>query len=719
MWNTENQPTFPPFKHRALCLAAGLLLPASLASAQQSASGLQLEEVVVTAQKRGAQSVQDVPISMGVLSGSSLEDAGTVDISEVLNNVGGVNIVRAGAGQNSISVRGVSADATFGGGSTTGYYIDEASFGLVRSSILPDTNAFDLARIEVLRGPQGTLYGASSLNGVVRVITEDADLEAAAFKARLNYSGTDGGGDNYGGDLAASVPIIPGKLAVRAVVSEQETGGWIDTRAETNLIDGIADEDVNSGTSRTYRFKVNAQPTDRLAAELGVWLSRVDTDSPNFAGDDGTTALSSQSAWANQDLDVYSMELNYDFDSFSLLSATTYSEYGTDGEMNILLSGVVPAVITPNTYASEVFTQEFRLTSQHGGDWQWSAGAMYRSSDENITQGAPAFFASRLSLDDESDSWAAFGEVTHTFLGGNADVSLGLRYFEDTVTTTEQSALVPRGYLIEVEDTVDDFSPRLVASYYPNPDLTFYGSVSKGFRSGLINEPSAIAADPSLGDIVEPDILWNYEVGAKGALYNGALTYELALYYLDWSDVQARGVSPLGTAVVRNAGDADGFGADFNLSTRPLDGLTLTLGLGWNGLEVASEQVSAGTVVFREGDRINKSPEYTAGLSADYVFPLGSLTARIAGSYSYVSDMSRKDLIVIAGVAPYVQETGSDAYSVARLSAGVETAHWGASLYVNNLTNEDGAIQPPTSNEGLEAPRLQPRTVGVQLNYFY
>ena len=200
----------------------------------------QLEQIIVTAQKR-QERLQDVPISIAVLGGKDLDTSTYQGVTEALTAVPGVAAVTDGQGGGTfISVRGVSAASyLFSGSSPVAYYLDSIPFGLVDSAIAPDTNAYDLERVEVLRGPQGTLYGANALNGVVRVLTHDADLDQFELKGRTSGSSTEDGGGNYRGDVAINMPIVEGKVAARAVVEHDLAMPARIRRADEGLDDGL------------------------------------------------------------------------------------------------------------------------------------------------------------------------------------------------------------------------------------------------------------------------------------------------------------------------------------------------------------------------------------------------------------------------------------------------------------------------------------------------
>jgi len=180
-----------------------------------------------------------------------------------------------------VSIRGVSPAVPFGGGSSTiGYYIDSIPFALVRSAAVPNTSDYDMSRIEVLRGPQGTLYGASALNGVVRVLTNDADPTRLEIKARVGGATTQGGAGSYRADAAINVPLIDDKLAIRVVAGVERDGGWIN-----QPVRGV--DNANSSLSENLRVKVAATPIENLRIDLAAWLSHDRYDAASYADDAG------------------------------------------------------------------------------------------------------------------------------------------------------------------------------------------------------------------------------------------------------------------------------------------------------------------------------------------------------------------------------------------------------------------------------------------------
>ena len=659
-----------------------------------------LEEVIVTAQRR-AEVLQDVPIAITVMSGEKLDTQTFEGVSEALRNVPGVTTGQAlQSGGTQLTLRGVTAGgAVFNGSSPIAYYLDSAPFGLVKSAIVPDSDTYDLERIEVLRGPQGTLYGATAQNGVVRIITHDADLDAFDLKARTSVSSTEEGGENYRGDVAVNVPLIQDKLAVRVVGGYQDQSGWVDSPIQ---------EDLNDAQLRNVRVKVNAQPTENFRVGLSAWNSKSDYGAPSVGTDE--LLMLGREEDIEIEYDLYSLKLDYDFSGFSITSATSYLDYGTDSAIDLSFGAGDPVLLTTDMN-SKVVTEELTLNSDKEGDWRWSLGAMYRDGEDDLVQ--TAIFFPEINFSDTSKSTALFGELTRVLADGHFEVTAGLRHFEDKV---EQIENLPfdgdfSRPLRRVSKTFDADSPRFVLTWLPTDGFTAYASYAEGFRSGF-NQNANVAADfPP----VDADNLKNYEIGIKGVTTGGVFSYDAALYYIDWQDVQQTLTVPFNGAEVTalvNGESASGMGFDLGMTLHPTDSLGMSLAFSWNDLQMDADIVSDGTVMFHEGDRLNWSPELTVSGSIDYTMPLsGGYEALFATSGYYTSEQS---IHSVSGGAPLLQE--GDTLLVARVTLGLNAPnHWSASLFADNVNNERGtAIQ---SAVPFWSPRLRPRTYGLQLEY--
>lgn len=671
------------------------------------------EEIIVTAQKY-PERLQDVPIAMSVASGEELDASTARGVTEELNMIAGVSALTlaASGGNTVLSMRGVSATgANFTGSSPIAYYLDFVPFALIKSAYVPDVNPYDLERIEMLRGPQGTLYGASAQNGVVRVLTHAADPSAFEFKARSSVSATEHGGNSSRVDSTINVPIVPESLAVRLVGGYQRSGGWIDRPRQA---------DANEGDIRNVRLRVDAKPTEALSLGLLSWNSWTNYDA-SPASANGRTHPSLIDDPIDVDFHITGFKAELKFDDISLSSATGHLDYSSRSNADYALLGLPDTLLTTRL-KSDSFYQELMAQSSDAGGWRWSIGAMYRDAKDRLYQFRRQY-AQPTDYLDSSRSMAVFGELTRRLLDGRFEITGGLRYFEDDVSSREISrgtiVTVSRDELVYSEARFHKLSPRAVFTWHVDANsLAYYASYAEGFRSGFPQNGSVIATAPQFGPL-ESDNLKNYELGIKRWALDGRLSLQAAAFYIEWDDIQQQlsvnvgtQTDPVNVSTMVNGASASGPGVELALDTEPIDGLTLGLNASWNDLTLNEAVLSRGLVLFDDGDRLNTSPEYVIGASAEYGVPLkDNFRLRLWLSANYTSALA---LHALSGGERRVA-TGNTILT-SRSGIAIDAGdHWSAVLFVDNLTNEMGT---PIRNANLPAAfdtSLRPRTVGIQV----
>lgn len=674
--------------------------------AGESDQNTKLEEIVVTAQRR-EERLLDTPISIGVLSGEELDRSSSRGVADILNQVGGVSVLEVQPGNAQISIRGVVPDTLFGA-STTGYYLDEIPFAFNGERQMPDANAFDLARVEVLRGPQGTLYGANALSGVVRVLTNDANPDALEGKGRVRASDTAHGAGNYGGDLAINVPLIPGELAVRAVASYSQLSGYIDS-----TLLGQEQRRINDSEAQAYRLKVNYKPSDNLSIKLGITRSQIENGAPSQSFADLTTPFSGNQS-DERVYDTYNLIAEFSWPAASLLSSTGYLDYRAETQQEIDIGSYTAGSPFFLSYLNRLnlysFSQEFRLASHQDGQWQWSAGAFYKNTLEEQYQLAPAFSASPYDEDLRSESYAVFGEWTRSFFEDRFELKGGLRYFQDRVMDVEISNFFSPGTAPR-RSNFDRVTGRLILTYKPQSSRMYYASVATGFRSGLNNGTDVTEAFPEFAD-VKPDSLITYEMGAKGAPAGGVFTYDVAVYFTDWKDIQQNVILP-GTpfAGAFNAATASGAGVDGSVAYHPTRALSLRASLGWNGLEFEEDVFSAGIVAFPKDTRINNSADWTGSFGGSYRVPApaAGVDFVLSSGFAY-----RSGIVLRALSAGTTVTTESQILRTLKASFGLEGDRWSVDVYGDNLLNDHDAVSPPDFIYATNSIRQRPRTIGLQ-----
>jgi len=687
--------------------------PASVSMNEPNSSAGKLEEIVVTAQKR-EQRVQDVPMSISVLSGNYLDQSGSTGVLEELSRVPGVVINTTSQTSLMLAIRGVSAPSFIGvGASPIAFYLDTAPFSFVRNAYVPDLNDFDLQRVEVLRGPQGTLYGAAAENGVVRVLPNEADPSAFDLKVRALGSDTDGGRANGEGDLAINVPLIENQLAVRAVVGYQYQSGWID-RPD--------DKDANAERKQNYRLKITYRPLDALTIDLSYWGSRDHFDSPSNSLLDRTAPKSGTTPEPyDADFDTYGAKLIYEFSHVSVTSMTSNIDFcAPEQEDYSPFGGFFTGLYAQAFQKMHGLSEEFLLNSKELGSWHWTAGAYYRDEREQYWQIVFPYNIGILSYSDASKAYAVFGEFGRRFLDDQFDWTVGVRQFHDDVSHETLPPVAP----LYAESVSRATTPRAVLSWFPNKSITVYSSFSEGFRSGFPQQYQALQIDPNLAP-VKPDKLYNFELGTKGDFLQHRLAIDASVYYVDWRDVQQQISVPYqggGINAVVNGQSASGPGVDLAVSVHPIDRLQVGGTFSWNDLTVDSDVVSGGLLLFRNGGRLNNSSEYTGGLFATYDIPLGtSASGELSVSGNYTSEQVARSITPLKTV----DETHGDNLFFLRAGFTVNFRNnWSMKLFGENLTNEYGALQrisvvgyAPTLAEFTQRPR--PRTVGVEVDYRY
>lgn len=687
-----------------------LLLSGAAGAAEQpvrsnrtSASELgvaRLEEVVVTAQRR-VERLQDVPISISVLGGEQLDASTSKGVLDELIKVPALATVTQQDGRALLVIRGAAPQV---GTSPVGFYYDMVPVSFLNIALVPDTNVYDLQRVEVLKGPQGTGYGLGSSTGVVRALTNDPDASKVEAKGRVSVSSTEGGRTNYLTDAAFNAPIIDGRLAIRGVVGAENWSGWIDRPNK---------QDNNDGSATNIRLKIGGELVDGLNAVAALWHSK--RRFGHDAADDNGKRNVLYDEWEVSSMDLYNFVLRKDFGAFSFVSSTSYLDlYQTNFKQSIFSP---PGLQYSSTWHYS-FAEEIALTSNNAGPWKWTVGAFYRSLDERLASTPPALIATAhtvaYNFDQhmEADSYAAFGELSYSM--SQFEILGGLRYSNEE--RTERSGLPGVNY--SGEGSFTKVTPRLVLSWKPNQDVMTYLSYAEGFRSGVLQSQAAFTQ--GFTQPAKSDLLRNYELGNKATVFGGMLSWEAAVYYMDWQDVQQALTIPFAGSFVNaivNAGSASGFGGEVSMTLRPTERFQIGGSYSQNKLEVDADVLSRGVVLYRKGDRLSKSPKSTYAAFADYTAPVGAdLEFRVGANVSSFSSQFLRFLLATVTDIPSKQIT------MAGLNVGVgaQDGSWRTSLYVDNLTNENDALSnnyaaatPPVGNvdDGL---RARPRTVGVQ-----
>ena len=633
-------------------------------SGSTSSAG-QLTEVVVTAQKR-TENVQDVPASLTVLSAANLQTQGVVSFSDYMTLVPSLSQFSGGAdGHGATILRGLNT-GYYQFSNTTGYYIDDVPFSATSALsygafLTMDPDLTDIDNLEILNGPQATLYGASTLGGLIKVVTKQADLNSDSGEVRLDGSTIDGGGSGYGLVGIANLVLIPGELALRLSGFDRDTPGYM-----TNVKLGTEDRDASR--KKGGRAVLRWVPTDDLEIKVSAFVQSLTVDGWNYEDINLQTLSPLTGPYTYSDhfdpyfhttYGVYNTTVNYKVGSIGTLTSST--SYGTYRDHEIqdytlqygsYFNGFAPTPVPANTATIAVFgpvlnkfTEELRFTSQRLGGFEWIAGLFYTKEQVNFPdsnfnvippsqQPLPGPDGNIITLDAPATykEEAAFADLTYYFTD-TIDLTLGGRYSHNQ----QEAAFCQTGFAsipgcVDNSSSDSDFTYLTALSWHPTPDINTYARVATSYRPGGPQQEPL----PGFPKTFKPDSLTNYEVGLKGDWLDRRLRTNLAIYDMRWYDVQL--TSNLGGySVITNAGKATVKGVELETQVVPVERFTLGVNVAYTDAKLDS--VSAAVTQYTgavAGDSLPSTPSWSASATADYVQPLnGTFTSNYGLTYRY------------------------------------------------------------------------------------
>ncbi|MFN9925433.1 MAG: TonB-dependent receptor [Phenylobacterium sp.] len=685
---------------RALLLAGSCMTALAAPGLATAADDDSIAELIVTAQKR-EQRLLDVPVAIQAISGEQLENQGDRQINDLIQSIPGASSVsRTAPGFETIQIRGISSGTT--GDATVGYYIDDVAFGVPNLQLAPPARLFDLQRAEILRGPQGTLYGQGAMGGTIRLITKAPDTNEFAARAQGEVSSTSGGADGYAFDAVVNVPLMQDRAGLRI------TGGYEDFAGFAESPEFPGEKDINGGKTWNIRGKLLVNFTDNLDVTLTAW--RVDNEMdfsntlttakpPILRGTGGTRGF------IKTDANYLTTMINWRLPGAILTSATGYVDHTLD-----LLAGSSAIIVNDSIFRTHQVNQEFRLTSDSDSPFKWITGAYYNhaiiDSDIFLTVNRAPLINSTGKVN--TMAWAVFGEVSYDLMEGKLVPLFGLRYFEDRreVSGIDRNTRVIR----DQGANFDSLNPRFNLTYKPNDNVMVYGNVAKGFRSGAIQTPGSVAAaarDNVPTDIgVDPDKVWSYEVGTKARLLDGALIVDASVYRMDWKGIQLQFTTTAGIIALANGGDAKIEGVDLGLTWRPgIEGLQLSLVGNVNEAEFKTVAAAIARAVrqVKPGQRIPNVPEHNVTLAVDYQRALETwdVTGFFNTSLAYVGTQ------IDAASGLRTGQIRNLAFNL-----GVRRENWRAAIFGENLLDQEVAVVRTATTQQ----PIYPRRLGIRLS---
>ena len=690
-----------------------------------------LEEVVVTAQKR-TERLQDVPSAVSALTGNELQAMGAESFTDYARSIPGLTFTDSGDGQQKPSIRGVNAST---GSNTVSYYIGETPLPSAspNTSSLVNPYLIDIERIEVLRGPQGTLYGSGSMGGTIRLIPNPPDLsklEGSVQGTAMLTQGADGPSPGGGGDLVLNVPIVEGVAGVRGVFWARDVGGFINrtygstgnlgsTPGAQGMVGNIPDE-------HTWGFRGTAlfQPVEQFNVSALIYFQN-----QHFNGFQDITAgatnpgnrlvqdlISNVPEPQNFRFTLYSLTANYNFGSVNLTSSTGYStqvvenhEEGTSLIQAFLGGPPFPTAIDQHQ-ANYNLTEEARLATSerlygfdvvlgvfysrsHGSLWfNWPTpqyNSLVAGNDPANPVYAPDNNLFGAGVRTAQRQTAEFGEITY-HLTDALSATAGLRHFETASSTDSwQAGLLGTGSDIPSYTSTSGPSNGTIykgnISYKVTPNHLVYAQYSEGFRPGGGNTPPPASCDaPPSASTVQPDSLKNYELGAKTMWLDKRLTVDAALYRIDWRGIQQTVLLPCGFGYTGNFGDALIKGAELEVTDQITDRLSAGASGGYIRAQLQQSDPTLGALA---GDPIENVPNWQFSMHIETTFPIletddgfarvdYQYTGHSWGNYTRLSDGARD---------PFAE------VQVTRLlgfKAGMRHHSWEFSVSGTNLLNQ-------------------------------
>ncbi len=699
-----------------------------------------VSEVVVTADKR-AERLLDTPQAVTAVTDQDLARFQAVRLADYVAQVPGLNLLSEREGETQIILRGISTGGS--PGALVGTYVDDTPYGsstvfALGGLLTPDLDPGDLQRIEVLRGPQGTLYGSSSEGGLIKYVTTPPNLHAYSARAEIDGSAGDGGGEGYAGRLSANIPIVTDKLALRVSGFYRRDPGFIDDA-------GRGVENIDHTRVEGLRASLLWKPIEKLSAKLTIAtqnLSGPNTSQENVEPGtlDPTYGDLQQRAATDQFLRVryriYSADIDYDLGFADFTTVTSYSTmqqnqvFDYTSAFGPLLTGLVtagePIVTVGSNIGMSRWTEEARLASKPGL-FEWRLGFFFdhersvREEPVNLYDPAnggaqvnvPGLVFGQIGLLSRYTEYAGFADATYHFTP-KLDLQAGIRYSSNDQTYSQPTdgILVGGSAFLVGASSEDATTFQVTPRYRFTDDQMIYAKISSGYRPGGPN-----AHTPNQVDVAtqfSSDSLTNYEVGYKAALLDKKVTLDLSAFYIDWSDIQiivlSNGVSSLG-----NGKGARSTGFEAAATYEPIRGLRFSGNLAYTNAELTDD---APGVNGKNGDRLPNVPEWAGTLNGDYDFKLDRLPVFVGATIHYTGDRYAG---FASGSPDTYQRPLMPDYTTVDVRAGVEFHNVTLQVYAKNLGDERGFNDVTSSAlDGYSAPLfasiIQPRTFGFALS---
>lgn len=704
----------------------------SAASAQDNALATQaLEEIIVTAQKV-EERLRDVPMSITAMTARDLQALGATQFLDFANTVPSLNFTSNGVGQTQVNLRGITSG--YNVSPTVGIYVDDVPYGsstpfVASAQLALDVGLFDMSRIEILRGPQGTLYGASTMGGLLKYVTNTPDTAAFSGTARANVASTQDGGVGYDVSSAVNIPLAEDKAALRIGGFYTHAGGYVDNLARN-------DDDVDQADVYGGRVDFLFAPTERLSVRLTAFAQDITRDGSIAVDFNRVTGapidgeLDQRRALAepfDQRFRLASATVKYAFDFATVTSISSYQTVRSDAVTDFSAlyvpafggPGVFSAIGLIRNAATDKFTQEMRLAAS-GRVFDWLIGGFYTDEHSKQFQQLPAYDPSgalapvnllTVHIPSRYEEYAGFGNLT-LHVTDKVDLTGGVRYARNSQSEEQIGSGLLVGSVPErgASDSVATYLANV--RYRATDNVMAYLRFATGYRPG---GPNAVVNDLNGQPLAPPtfaaDKLTSYEAGIRLSSADHRFSADFAVYHVDWDDMQITAIRN-GLGVVANAAKAQSQGAELTLAAQPVPELALMGTLGYTNAELTEDAPDLGGV---DGESLPDAPKVTAALSGDYRFGLGSYDAFAGTTVRHVADRNGS-FDLSAGMPQYKLPD----YTAVDVRAGIVFGGARVQVYCKNVADERGQLSAMTGTSLAGGPAnisiLQPRTFGLSLD---
>ena len=692
--------------------------PASPSATADREVATQVSDIVVTAERR-AETPEEVATALTAIAASRFEHGGVTDMTGVAALTAGMTVTNLGSGRNKILLRGMS-DGAFTGltQSTVALYLNQIP--ITYSAPDPDLKLVDIDRIELLRGPQGTLFGAGSIGGVIRTMTRQPDFSGVYGDISLTRSETRSGGPNSDYSAMLNLPLMNGRAALRAVAYEESFDGYINDV-------GLNLPRVNQGSRRGGRVALAVRLAEEWNLGAGLLHQSIDTEDTHYVirglgrfrrvnlvrephqndFDTAYVTLDGQGDWGR--LDASLGFVRHDFRS-RYDASTALSQFGSRGLIGAL----------DEDKDIDLLALEASWASPASARVRWLVGAFLSASDMDTRTTVSALRPAVVQAygedrSDQLEEGALFGEVAFDPTA-RLTLTAGLRYYDARYRVASQMTQGPDQRTFSGAGATSGFSPRLAAAWRWTQDWNVYAEITQGHRSGGFNTAGPAGqqfteAVGMPGREYRPDTLWNYEAGAKGFLWNDRMRIRVAVFHARWNNIQSDQFLPSGLTYAVNVGDGANKGLEIETTWRPIA-----------GLEIHTNALFADPEITRPSPAFNSRGD--AGLPG-----VPAVSANLLASYhrGLWRDLELEADASIAYVGPShltfdaERRSRMGGYTTGRVSLGVRGPAWSATAFVDNPFDTEANTfsfgDPFRLPEGLAVTPLRPRTVGLTLSW--